>query len=245
MTENKRWILLRGLARGRGHWGSFIEKFAAAHPGDEIECLDLPGNGERNKEFSPLAVSEYVSDLRRQSRFVKAGESFQVVAVSLGAMIAVEWMHRFPWEVQKAYLICTSSSSTSKFYERYQTHNILPTLGLAGVKDPRKWEETILGMVANNQKRRNEELPGLAKYSEKYPQSSVNVLRQLVAAARFQIPKEVPGDIHLIGSYGDRLVSPDCTTKLAERWGLKPTMHPWAGHDIPIDDPQWLIERLL
>ena len=109
MTNTRNWILLRGLARGRGHWGSFAEKIRERFPNDKFEFLDLPGNGERNNVKSPMRISDFVKDLRTQSQFVKNGECFQILAVSLGAMIAVEWMREFPHEVSKAYIVCTSS----------------------------------------------------------------------------------------------------------------------------------------
>lgn len=245
MRPKNNWILLRGLARGVGHWGSFAEKIREHFPEDSFEFLDLPGNGQRHQETSPTSIAEYVKDLRSRSAFVSRGESFNLLAVSLGGMIAVEWMREFPHEVQKAFLICTSSAGHSAFYERFQLPNYVKALGLIGMNDEVKWERTILDMVVNNHERKESELLGLVTYSKTYPMRMENIVRQLVAASRYQFPEEAPGDVHLIGSYGDRLVSPKCTLRVAEKWGLKATMHPWAGHDIPIDDPHWVLERLL
>ncbi|MBO9665643.1 MAG: alpha/beta hydrolase [Bdellovibrio sp.] len=245
MSAPKKWILLRGLARGKGHWGSFTTRLQEHFPNDQFELLDLPGNGERNKVTSPISIGDYVHDLRRQSQFVKDGEPFHLLAISLGAMVAAEWMHEFPHEVCKAHLICTSSSDLSPFYHRYQLRNLIPSLGLSLEKDPAQWESVVLKMTTNSQARREEELPGMVEYSKQHPEFRLNVIRQLVAASRFSFPKDLPGDVNLIGSFGDRLVSPACTLKLAERWGIKARMHPWSGHDIPIDDPQWLLEHLL
>ena len=40
----------------------------------------------------------------------------------------------------------------------------------------------------------------------------------------------------------DRLVNPHCSVRLATAWGVPHARHPWAGHDLPHDDPQWLCE---
>lgn len=245
MQSPRRWILLRGLARGRGHWGSFAKKMQEYFPQDEFEFIDLPGNGERYQEQSPIAVADFVKDLRARSQFVKDGKPFHILAVSLGAMVAVEWMREFPHEVKKAVLVCTSSSGFSPFYDRYRLRNYLPSLRLVAATDPAKWEREVLNLVTNSHDRREAEIGPMIEYSKHNPIQVANVLRQLIAASRYRFPKDAPGDIKIIGSHGDRLVSPRCSLEIAKGWGLKPAMHPWAGHDIPVDDPKWLIEHLL
>jgi hypothetical protein len=31
---------------------------------------------------------------------------------------------------------------------------------------------------------------------------------------------------------------------LHEKWGWPIERHPWAGHDLPWDDPQWVISQI-
>lgn len=246
MQKARNWILLRGLARGAGHWGSFAERMKARFPQDQFELLDLPGNGARFADESPLSISDYVRDLRSRSRFVKAGEKFQILSISLGSMITVEWMLEHPHEVSRAFLMCTSSAGFSPFYERFGPVNYLRALRLLGARgDEVRWETALLDMVTNSHERREEEILSLAEYTKLHPMRIQNVVRQLWAASRYVFPKSAPGEVHLLGSYGDRLVSPECTLSIAHRWGLKAAMHPWAGHDIPIDDPEWVLEHLL
>lgn len=246
MPAARNWLLLRGLARGVGHWGSFADKIQQHFPNDNFEFLDLPGNGTRHTEVSPLKISDYVADLRSRCSYVKKGESFQVLSVSLGAMITVEWMKRHPHEITKATLVCTSSGGFSPFYRRFIASNIPKGLKLIGKeKDEALWESTILGMIVNSKERRQEEIGLMMAYSKQYPMKPQNVIRQMLAASQYRFPDSAPGDIRLLGSHGDRLVSPTCTLKIAERWGMRAEMHPWAGHDVPVDDPQWLLEHLL
>lgn len=246
MEQSRKWILLRGLARGVGHWGSFAEQIRSRFPQDHFEFLDLPGNGARCTELSPLKMSDYVKDLRAHSEFVRNGDSFNILSVSLGSMITVEWMREYPHEVQKAFLMCTSSSGFSPFYHRFQLVNYLKASRLVTVQgDEVEWEKTILEMVTNSHERRAEELVSMVEYSRANPMLVKNVLRQLWAASQYRFPKKAPGQVTLLGSNGDRLVSPECTLSIARRWGLKAAMHPWAGHDIAIDDPHWVLEHLL
>jgi hypothetical protein len=32
--------------------------------------------------------------------------------------------------------------------------------------------------------------------------------------------------------------------QLAQRWGSALALHPQAGHDLPLDDAPWLVERV-
>lgn len=246
MEQTKNWILLRGLARGTGHWGRFVNTLKESHPENQFELLDLPGNGSRSTEKSPTRISDYVKDLRSRSEFVKKGEPFKLLAVSLGGMISVEWMREFPHEVHKAYLVCTSSAGMSPFYQRFLLHNYLKSTHLISAhRDGAQWERSVLEMITNSHERREQEMPALISYSQAHPMNLENVLRQLLAASKYKFPEDAPGEVSLIGSYGDRLVSPQCTLQIAKKWGMKAVMHPWAGHDIPIDDPRWLVEHLL
>ncbi|MES2399587.1 MAG: alpha/beta hydrolase, partial [Pseudomonadota bacterium] len=48
----------------------------------------------------------------------------------------------------------------------------------------------------------------------------------------------------VLSSAGDRLVNPVCSTRLAAAWQAKYVQHPWAGHDLPHDDGEWVCSQL-
>jgi hypothetical protein len=48
----------------------------------------------------------------------------------------------------------------------------------------------------------------------------------------------------VLSSKADRLVNPLCSTQLATAWQVPHHIHPWAGHDLPHDDGQWVCERV-
>ena len=51
--------------------------------------------------------------------------------------------------------------------------------------------------------------------------------------------------ILLLASLGDRLVSPRCSERIARAWNAPLRMRPDAGHDLPLDDPDWVLGQLL
>ncbi len=231
----RNWIFLRGLARGVGHWGSFLELFKAQYPQDQVELIDLPGNGLRYQRKSPTQISDYVRDLRSRSELVQKGAPFYIFSVSLGSMIAVEWMHEFPHEVKKAYLTCTSASGFSSPLQRFLPINFIKGFSLLSAgQDEVAWEKTILNMVANSKERRDEEMLAMVTFTKNNPVHIQNILRQLYAASQYRFPQQAPGDVQLLGSFGDQLVSSQCTLKIAERWNLKPVMHPGQGMILPL-----------
>jgi pimeloyl-ACP methyl ester carboxylesterase len=48
----------------------------------------------------------------------------------------------------------------------------------------------------------------------------------------------------LLASRGDALVDPRCSLAIAQRWACEIAMHPWAGHDLPLDDADWVVQQV-
>jgi pimeloyl-ACP methyl ester carboxylesterase len=77
------------------------------------------------------------------------------------------------------------------------------------------------------------------------PVSAANALRQLLAAALYRVRKNPPGvPLLLLASEQDGLVDVRCSLAVAQRWGCPLRLHPWAGHDLPLDDPDWVIAQV-
>ena len=75
--------------------------------------------------------------------------------------------------------------------------------------------------------------------------SARNTLRQLLAAARYRARPEPPGtDLLLLASEQDRLLSVKCSLAIAASWKCPLELHPTTGHDLPLDDPAWVIQQV-
>ena len=72
MSEGAVWVLLRGLTRESGHWGSFPAQLHAQlvrqQPGAKLILLDLPGNGTLHAKRSPSQVAALMESCREQLR---------------------------------------------------------------------------------------------------------------------------------------------------------------------------------
>lgn len=247
MADN--WILLRGLIRESRHWEDFTQTFQAQFPGDRVTALDLPGNGTRCQERSPTCIEDMVASLRQALSDRGLQPPFNVVALSLGAMTAISWLNDYPGEVGRAALLNTSVARFSPFWKRLQTDNYWRILrhGLFARSALEK-ERTILSITSNlrTEAERAEIAARWAGYASEYPVSRANALRQIVAAARFSAPAELPASVPVLvlNGAGDRLVSPDCSAALAGAWRLPLAVHPSAGHDLTLDDGVWAAEQI-
>ncbi|MCK6596924.1 MAG: alpha/beta hydrolase [Bdellovibrionaceae bacterium] len=242
VVKNKRqWLLLRGLTRGKFHWCDFPKELAKYFPDDEVTLIDLPGNGSRNQELSPLHINEYVTDLR--DKIEKKG-SLHLIAFSFGAMVAIEWLNQYPEEIEKTYLINTSIKGLKPFYKRLLPENYLEIFGVL-FKSNLEREKIILKMTSNNLEVSEKVLLQFEKIAERHPIKLENLLRQLMAASSMVFPKNIQSHkVNIFVSANDRLVSSENSMEIAKRWGLAPMIHPWAGHDMVLDDPNFLLERL-
>lgn len=238
----RRWVLLRGLAREAGHWGAFARMLARA-TGDEVLTPDLPGNGGRCAERSPASVAQLVADCR--AKLPPSGAATVVVAMSLGAMVAIEWCRQAPDDVAGCVLVNTSGGGASPFWRRLQPRNYLAiarTLWPGTVAAAR--EAAILRMTSNAGNH-DEVFARWTALAQAHPVTAVNALRQLLAAARYRVPRQKPVvPLVLLASAADRLVHPSCSVRLAARWQVPLHLHPWAGHDLPLDDPAWVLEKV-
>lgn len=239
-----RWILLRGLTREARHWGDFPAQLAEALPGSQVLTFDLPGNGARHSERSPATVEAMADGCEVQRAGL--GEAVNVIAMSLGAMVAVAWAQRHPGALRSAVLINTSLRPFSPIHHRLRPAHYPALLRLALGATPRQWEETVLRLTSRHAGTpRAELLEQWLSYRSDCPVSRANALRQLWAASRYRAPPEPPAlPLLLLSSAQDGLVDPRCSAALARAWHCPLRQHPTAGHDLPLDDGPWVLSQV-
>jgi pimeloyl-ACP methyl ester carboxylesterase len=240
------WVLLRGLGREARHWGNFVTLLQQAVPaGDSVLTLDLPGNGSRWRECSPWSVAAMAESVRAELARRPAAHDCVLVALSLGAMAALQWATIHPRAVRGCVLINSSMGGLSPLWQRLRPAALLQLLLVArpGATALSR-EQRILRLTSNR-----DVDPALAAawvdYARAAPVSGASMLRQLVAAARYRAPAALPPvPLLLLASQRDRLASVRCSRAMARAWGVPLREHPSAGHDLPLDDPSWVVEQI-
>lgn len=238
------WVLLRGLVREQRHWGAFVGEFQRALPDAHVVTLDLPGNGALHTQASPTHVQGMVVSCRQQLLAMGLPGPYRLLAMSMGAMVAVQWSADHPDEVVSQVLINTSMRPVSPLYHRLRVGNYAGLLRLLlGRATDTQWERAILQMTTNAP--HEEVLAHWVQWRRQYPVSRTNALRQLWAAARFRVGLARPRTPTLIlASRQDRLVSVQCSERLAALWRVPLHLHPTAGHDLPLDDGLWVVQQI-
>ena len=240
------WVFLRGLMREHRHWGDFPAAFRDEISDAEVVALDLPGNGSLNRMPSPTCVGEMVGFCRAELLVRGINPPYQLLAMSLGAMVAVDWAAKYPEELGGCVLINTSMRPFSPFFHRLRPENYPALFRLAMLdSSDRDWEEMILRLTSNCARNPSTVLESWLRYRREYPVSRRNALRQLVAAGRYCAPTDKPSPrLLILASARDALVNPLCSRRLALRWRTAYAEHPDAGHDIPLDDGAWVISQV-
>jgi pimeloyl-ACP methyl ester carboxylesterase len=242
------WVLLRGLMREHGHWGDFPRQLAAATQARQVLTPDLPGNGTLHTQTSPTRIADMVDACRAQVREALGADAgpVHVLSISMGGMLATAWAQSHPHELASLSLMASSMRPFSPLWQRLRPRHWPRILGLiaSGASDD-AWEQAILQMTTRSPQAAHA-LPQWLAIRQRRPVHTLNALRQLLAAARFQAPVQAPAVPTLVMcGQQDDLVDPRCSQAIAQAWQCTLRMHPTAGHDLPLDAPQWVIDTLL
>jgi pimeloyl-[acyl-carrier protein] methyl ester esterase len=253
------WILIRGLAREARHWGTFPGQLSEALNRQEgrvrVDALDLPGAGRFSEMRSPFSIAEITEfvrgkflEIRHRQRLAgeKPASSTYMMAMSLGGMIAANWLERWPDDFRGCILVNTSFRGYSPVINRLSPgalrhmFDILRERGSVYERELR-----VLEMISNRPEIHAEIAREWERLHLDRPVSLENFTRQLIAAARFE-PRLIapPVPVLLLNSAKDRMVDASCSQVIAQRWNAELRCHPSAGHDLPLDDGPWVIEEI-
>ena len=240
------WILLRGLMREQRHWGEFPALLARALPGANIVTPDLPGNGRRHAQDSATRVADMVEACRQEMLARGIAAPYHLLALSLGGMVAVEWASRYPQEIARCVLLNTSMRPFNPFYRRLRWQNYGALLRQLLLGDAHSQEALILRLTSRRHAQGNPALlADWCAYQQEYPVSRRNALRQLLSAARYRAPASRPAmPVLVMAGAQDQLVDHRCSQQLARAWQADCLIHRDAGHDLPLDEGEWVAQSV-
>ena len=239
------WVLLRGLSRESGHWGVFPEhllrELRALQPQSQLVMLDLPGNGALRRQASPTQVSAIVDACRAelQRRGVKGPVS--LVGMSLGAAVLSDWANRYPGEVDAGVLINPSLRPFSELFRRPRPLNYLGLLLLSLSRFSARLREERVLMMTTRLTSPQTVIDRWVELQRQHPLGVRNTARQLLASMRYRASRTRPSaPMLLLCSKADSLVDRRGSQAISRAWGAPLRLHTKAGHDLPLDDPQWV-----
>jgi pimeloyl-ACP methyl ester carboxylesterase len=242
-----KWLLLRGLGREQRHWHDFPARLARDLNASEVSTLDLAGAGTEHGRSSYVSIARLAEDVvARTLRKAPAGERLGLMGLSLGGMVALELAARGRPEIA-ACVVINSSSRASATFARMRPRAAGTIVGLLARGDALAREERVLALTSRLPGGvRSERARAAAHFALQRPMSRKSFACQLVAAARFRPPpvEQMGTPLLFLSSRGDALVDPRCSADLARRYAAPHVQHPWAGHDLPLDDPDWVLTQI-
>jgi pimeloyl-ACP methyl ester carboxylesterase len=235
------WFLIRGLGREHGHWGEFPEILKEKHRGSEVVFMDLPGTGDCLHEKSPASISGIVDYLRAKRPGVERRERVGI-GLSLGGMVLLDWVLRYPEDWDRVGIINSSVASGGSWMDRMRWDGFVSLLS-ASFLCAEEREKIILARVSNSVEARGKVLESWVQIAKERPVKTVTLARQIFAAMTYRpkFEKEMlKGKVMLLASTKDRLTSYRSSQAISQATGWPLYLHAHAGHDLPLDDPDWV-----
>lgn len=246
MKHNTSFLFLRGLGRNQFHWGD-QSAFKIAL-GQQVFFLDQPGFGTNMAVRSPASVPAITDSLNEQWEHLDSVEPQSkkvLVGLSLGGMVAMDWVNRYPKAWDYLILINSSVKDLSPFWQRLKMQNYLSLIKISMMNDPAEREEAIFDITCNLADRESTLNWWLDIY-KKYPPDIVDITNQLYAASKFKSPKSFPSHLKtlVLTSQADNLVSHKCSLAIAKKYNADLRIHDQAGHDLVLDDLFWCMNEI-
>lgn len=234
------FVLIRGLLREARHWGILPGLIQEQYPSALILTPDIPGNGRLNHLTSPNTIAGMTDALREQ---IPQNYPVKLIAISMGGMIAIDWMERYPSKVSSAVLINTSLSNISPFYLRLRWQNYPKIIKLL-MSAKRDREQLILALTSNKHAHNAELLSEWQRWQQENPVSNASAKNQLLASSTFSTSSIPVQPVLIISSSADRLVDYRCSLMLQQSWHKDYKQHDTAGHDLCLDEPGWFMTEM-
>ena len=207
-----------------------------------METPDLPGCGTLHADRSPSDIAGTLAAVRD---CVRPEGPLRVLGLSLGGMVAWEWARRHPAEVAALVLINSSLGGWSPPWRRLRLAAAGQLLAASATADPLARERRIHALNSNLPDQVELRAQAWAELARRQPVLRGNVARQILAAVRFSAEPAPDVPLLVLASARDGMVDPSASRAIAARVpGARLKEHPTAGHDLPLDDPDWVIARI-
>lgn len=240
------FILLRGLAREAAHWMDFPAQLQQALGDDcQLHLVDFPGCGKYFQQPALASIAAMTDHARREIAIIdilSRNESVYVVGISMGGMVALDWAQRYPQELRGVVLI-NSSAGNQPFWWRLRP-GAWPTMISALLRESRTREAQVLKIVSNNTADYAQHLNQWLSIQQQRPVSRATIVAMLRAAAQFRPQPGCTVNGLVLASAGDRMVSVRASQAIARQFNWPLQQHKSSGHDLPMDDPQWLVKQI-
>lgn len=236
-----RIFLVIGLTKESAHWDdSFVQSLKDNFKTDDVIAVDLPGAGQFLSQNSPMSIEGIVKETRANYAQYLDGKSHNImISVSLGGMVATEWIKHYPADFEKFVIINSSFRGFSPVYKRVQPWAMRQFFKVFLAKTEEQREHQIIDMCSNNSDVYDSTKKKWVKIAKERPMAKKNMLRQLVAGMRYNPSHKPEIPTLIIAAKHDKLAHFSCSEQLYKKWGgdfhLMEGKH--IGHAVHMDAP--------
>ena len=244
--KSTRIFLIIGITKESAHWDdTFVEKLKEKYQTDDIVAIDLPGAGKFLDKKSPLSMEGVVKETRSNYKDLLDNTKDNIlVSISLGGMVATEWLKQYPGDFQKFVIVNSSFRGFSPVYKRVQPWAIRKFFKVFMASNEEEREHHIIDLCSNNSEAYDSTKNKWVKIAKERPMSKENMLRQLLAGSRYKPMHKPQIPTLIIAARHDKLAHFSCSEKLHQKWGgdfyLMDEEH--IGHGVHLDAPQQLAQ---
>ena len=239
-------LLIRGLSRETRHWGSFSSELESSIKNIKVFCLEMPGAGTKMMLKAPLTIRGHVENLRKEFLLLKSKnkDPWYCLGISMGAIVTLEWGRLYPNDFNHLFLVNTSVGNLSPFWHRMRKGAMVRVFKIFALRNFKRKEELILDLTSYNHKSKINIINSWVEFREEYPINRLNILRQIFAASIYKIKDRPNVSSSIYSGVDDELCSMKCGVALGKYLGSKVNLCNKAGHDLPLDNPAWLIKKI-
>lgn len=238
--------LVIGLTKESRHWSQdFLNELKKELNPKEIHLVDLPGSGKFHSKRSPASVAKIVEEARSHQTFNHDRKRL-VVAISLGGMVAWEWVTRYPNDFDGMVMINSSLAGVSPTFKRLQPKALVDFFKIAATPKGEVKEKLVLDLCSNNTENAKKIHPHWTQLSLEANMHFPNVLNQLLAGMRFR-PKKIPSlPLLVVAARHDRLAHYSCSESIAHLTKAKFVLceDKSVGHAFHVDGPEFLVKEI-
>ena len=245
-AEPPQIYLLRGLSREHGHWSEeFLSEIDDEFPGGNYTFMDLPGAGDYHEQGAFLSVvkmAEFLHENHKDSLAAHRGNNI-LLATSLGGIVALEWLDRYPDDFDGVIMVSSGFKGICKGSERVRPAAKWTTLNILLTGKMPKREQKLLNINSNFHQEDTVLLNKWIAIQEERPVTRGAMIKQGLGGLFYRPKKKkVTVPMLILGSYGDKLVHPNCICDVADWFKGEMAFHHSAGHGMPIDAPAWMLD---
>ncbi len=244
------WLLLGPLARECAFWdgasAQLVEHLRAVQPQARLFELDLPGTGSHWRESSASHIALLLEQLRDRVRQSGLVAPFGLIASSWAGCLATEWARRYPSEVGALVLISPAMRPFTRVLRSVRPSLWSTALALLlGRRSPLDRDQRLWRSHTQLRQPSAALLQQWRELRRLHPTRARTGLAQVMAVWRYQSSRRRPhAQVLLLAGKGDAWMDWRVSAAISRAWGAALRLHPEAGHDLLLDDPQWVARSL-